>query len=164
MKVVVVGHGGRGDVEPCVAVGRELLRRGHDVLVAVAPNMLEFVESVGLAAVAYGPDSREEMNPATELLRDFETQIHSRVRVLTAVVEHVTQVKADKTATLVTVTQGADLLVAGFNEQGVAANVAEYYGIPLAAVHPFPTRIWSPESMVSVGAKETDDAQRVALG
>ena len=54
MKVVVVGHGGRGDVEPCVAAGRELLRRGHDVLVAVPPNMLEFVELVGLAAIAYG--------------------------------------------------------------------------------------------------------------
>jgi UDP:flavonoid glycosyltransferase YjiC (YdhE family) len=164
MKVVVVAHGVRGDVEPCIAVGRELLRRGHDVLVAIAPNMLEFVESVGLAAVAYGPDAREEMNPATELLRDFATQMHSQVRVLTAVVEHVAQVKADKSATLMTLTQGADLLVAGFNEQGVAANIAEYCGIPLAAVHPFPTRIWSPESMVSVGAKGTDDAQRLALG
>ena len=33
---------------------------------------------------------------------------------------------------------GADLLLAGMNEQGLAANVAEYYGIPLAALHFFP--------------------------
>jgi vancomycin aglycone glucosyltransferase len=83
---------------------------------------------------------------------------------LTEVVEHVSQVKADKSATLTTVAQGADLLVAGFNEQGLAANVAEYYGIPLAALHPFPTRIWSQESMVSVITQQTDDAQRHALG
>jgi hypothetical protein len=47
-----------GDVEPCVAVGRELLRRGHDVQLAVPPNMLDLIESAGLAAVAYGPDSQ----------------------------------------------------------------------------------------------------------
>jgi vancomycin aglycone glucosyltransferase len=62
----VAGYGGRGDVEPCAAVGRELLRRGHDVRMAVPPNMQDFVESVRLTGVAYGPDSREEMNPASD--------------------------------------------------------------------------------------------------
>jgi vancomycin aglycone glucosyltransferase len=164
MRVVVVGYGSRGDVEHCAAVGPELLRRGHDVLVAAPPNMLDFVESAGLAAVAYGPDSREEMNPASQVFRDLATKMHDQIGMLTEVVEHVSQVKADKSATLTTVAQGADLLVAGFNEQGLAANVAEYYGIPLAALHPFPTRIWSQESMVSVITKQTDDAQRHALG
>jgi vancomycin aglycone glucosyltransferase len=164
MRVVVVGYGSRGDVEPCVAAGRELLRRGHDVLVAVPPNMLGFVGSAGLAAAAYGPDSREEMNPASELFRDLATRMHDQIGALTEIVEHVNQVKADKSATLTTVAQGADLLVAGFNEQGLAANVAEYYGIPLAALYPFPTRIWSSTSMVPVITKQTDDAQRHALG
>jgi vancomycin aglycone glucosyltransferase len=164
MRVVVVGYGSRGDIEPCVAAGRELLRRGHDVLVAVPPNFLGFVESVGLAAVAYGPDSREEMNPASQVFRDLATRMHDQIGALTEAVEHVNQVKADKSATLTTVGQGADLLVAGFNEQGVAANVAEYYGIPVAALHPFPTGIWSSTSMVPVITKQTDDAQRHALG
>jgi UDP:flavonoid glycosyltransferase YjiC (YdhE family) len=56
MKVVPAAYGRRGDVEPFAAVGRELLRRGHDVCMAVPPNMVGFVESAGLAAVAYGPD------------------------------------------------------------------------------------------------------------
>jgi vancomycin aglycone glucosyltransferase len=164
MKVVVVGYGSRGDVEPCVAVARELMRRGHDVLMAVPPNMLGFVESVGLTAVAYGPDSREEMNPASELFRHLATKMHDQVRMVTEVVEHVSRVKSDKTATLKTAAQGTDLLVAGFNEAGLAANVAEYYGIPMAVLHPFPARMWSPESMVSVMTKQTDDAQGQALG
>jgi vancomycin aglycone glucosyltransferase len=163
MKVVVVGYGTRGDVEHCLAVGPELLRRGHDVIAAVPPNMLGLAESAGLAAVAYGPDTREALHPASELARDFATGMHDRVRVLTEAIEHISRVKADKTATLTTVAQGADLLVAGFNEQGLAANVAEYYGIPLAALHPFPTRILSSMSMVSVITKQTDDAQRHAL-
>jgi UDP:flavonoid glycosyltransferase YjiC (YdhE family) len=58
MKFVVAGYGSRGDVEACVALGRELLRRGHEVRMAVPPNMLGLIESAGLAAVAYGPDSQ----------------------------------------------------------------------------------------------------------
>ena len=77
MKVVLAGYGSRGDVEPCAAVGRELLRRGHDVCMAVPPNMLGFVESAGLAAVAYGPDTQEEMNAG----RGFRSQLRrSRIR------------------------------------------------------------------------------------
>ena len=61
MKFVLAVHGTRGDVEPCAAVGLELLRRGHEVRMAVPPNLIGFVESAGLAAVAYGPDSEEQM-------------------------------------------------------------------------------------------------------
>ena len=44
MKVVLASYGTRGDVEPFATVGRELLRRGHDVCVAVPPNMVGFLE------------------------------------------------------------------------------------------------------------------------
>ena len=164
MKVVVVGYGSRGDVEPLAAVGRELLRRGHDMCMAVPPDMVGFAESAGLAAVAFGPDTRETINPASALVRDFATRMHDQVRVLTEATVRISRVKADKTATLMAVAHGADLLLAGFNEQGLAANVAEHYGIPLAALHPFPTRILSSMSMVSDITKQTDDAQRQALG
>ena len=56
MKFVLASYGSRGDVEPCVAVGRELLRRGHDVRMAVPPDLVGFAEAAGLAAVAYGLD------------------------------------------------------------------------------------------------------------
>ena len=164
MRVVLVGYGSRGDVEPCAAVGRELLRRGHDVRMAVPPNMLGFVESAGLAAVAYGADSREQMDTATDVLRNLSTNIQNPISTLSDVIERVSRAKAEKTTMLASLANGADLLVAGFNEQGVAANVAEYHGIPLAALHFFPTRIWSSGGLGTVVTKETDDAQRVALG
>ena len=43
---------------------------------------------------------------------------------------------------------GVDVLVAGITEQAPAANVAEYYGIPLAVLHFFPPgkNIQSPVS------------------
>jgi vancomycin aglycone glucosyltransferase len=164
MKIVVVGYGGRGDVEPCVAVGRELLRRGHDVRMAVPPNLLGFVESAGLAAVAYGPDSREEMNPGSDLVRKIAPKMQNPMSVVPDVVEHVTQIKVAKGAALTPLAHGADLIFAGFNEQGLAANVAEYYGIPAVALHLFPARIWSSHWLFARMTKIAEDAQRRALG
>jgi vancomycin aglycone glucosyltransferase len=164
MKFVVAGYGGRGDVEPCAAVGLELSRRGHDVCLAVPPNMVGFIESAGLAGVAYGPDSREEMNPASDLVRELGPKMKNPISVLPEVIEHVTQVKAEKGATLTALANGADLILAGFNEQGLAANVAEYYGIPMAALHLFPERIWSSDWLFLRMTKIAEDAHRRTLG
>ncbi len=164
MKVVLVGYGSRGDIEPLAATARELLRRGHDVRMAVPPNMVGFVEPVGLTAVVYGPDSREAMNPAMNFMRDLPAKMLNPAGMFTEVVEKVSRVKAEKSSTLAELASGADVLLAGFNEQGVAANVAEYHGIPLAALHFFPTRIWASGELALGVTKQTDDAQRPALG
>ncbi|WP_156766532.1 glycosyltransferase, partial [Mycobacterium sp. E2327] len=39
MKFVLAAHGTRGDIEPGATVGVELRRRGHDVRMAVPPNL-----------------------------------------------------------------------------------------------------------------------------
>lgn len=164
MRIVVAGYGSRGDVEPCAAVAVELLRRDHDVRMAVPPNLLGLIESAGLAGVAYGPDSREEMNPGSDLVRHIAPRMQNPFSVVPDVVEHVTEVKAQKSATLSALAHSADLVLAGFNEQGLAANVAEYHGIPVAALHLFPERIWSSDWLFSQMTKVAEDAQRRALG
>jgi UDP:flavonoid glycosyltransferase YjiC (YdhE family) len=159
MKFVVAGYGSRGDVEPCAAVGRELLRRGHDVRMAVPPNMLGFVESAGLAAVAYGPDSQ-----AVEGFRRDLSKIQNPISKVLEVTEHVTQVWAEKGTTLTELANGADLLLAGITEQGLAANVAEYYGIPLAALHFYPVQVLELGWLDWRITKEAEYAHRRALG
>ena len=62
MKFVLASYGTRGDIEPGAAVGRELLRRGHEVSMAVPPDLVGFVEAAGLAAVGYGLDTRAQMD------------------------------------------------------------------------------------------------------
>ena len=165
MKIVIVGYGSRGEVEPFAVVGRELLRRGHDVCMAVPPNMLDFVESVGLAATAYGPDSREAMNPATNVFHAVAGMaLTNPLGMLGQVTEHVAQVKAAKGKTLTSLAEGADLIMAGFNEQGLAANVADYYGVPLVVLHYFPAKVWPSEGLYAGVTKQTDDHQRSTLG
>jgi UDP:flavonoid glycosyltransferase YjiC (YdhE family) len=159
MKFLVTGYGSRGDVEPCVAVGRELLRRGHDVCMAVPPNMLGLIESAGLGAVAYGPDSRE----VEDFRRDF-AKIQSPINAVVEVAEHVTQVWAEKGSTLTSLASGADLVLAGITEQGLAANVAEYHGIPLAGLHFFPIQVLEHGWLDWQITKRAEDAQRRTLG
>ena len=159
MKFVVAGYGSRGDVEPCVAVGRELLRRGHDVRMAVPPNMLGLVEAAGLAAVAYGPDSQ-----AVEGFRRHFSKIQNPISKVREATEHITQVWAEKGTTLTELANGAGLLLAGITEQGLAANVAEYYGIPLAGLHFFPSRVLQLGWLDWRITKEAESAHRRALG
>ena len=160
MKFVVAAYGTRGDVEPCAAVGRELLRRGHEVRMAIPPNVLGFVESAGLPAVAYGPDSQRQMDSAM----DFLGQVQTPLTALPQIIERVNKLWADKNATLTSLTDGADLLVTHMTEQALAANVAEYHGIPLVALHVFPARILPSGWLYSGASKGAEDAQRRALG
>ncbi|HXB87184.1 glycosyltransferase [Mycobacterium sp.] len=159
MKFVVAGYGSRGDVEPCVAVGRELLRRGHEVRMAVPPNMLGFAEAAGLAAVAYGPNSR-----LVEGFREDFAKIENPITKVREATEHYTHVWAEKGMTLTELADGADLLVAGITEQGLAANVAEFHGIPLAALHMYPMRIIKLQGLDWRLTQEAESAHRRALG
>jgi len=143
MKFALACYGTRGDVEPCVVVGRELLRRGHDVRIAVPPNLIGFAETAGLAAVAYGQDTRAPL----EVFRKFWTcffrspwRIQDLIRLRREVRERITQRWGEMTTTLTSLADGADLLFTGLVYEDTAANVAEYYGIPLATLHYFPIR------------------------
>ncbi|MCV7398729.1 glycosyltransferase [Mycobacterium fragae] len=164
MKLVLASHGTRGDIEPCAALGLELVRRGHDVRMAVPTNMLDFVESAGLAAVAYGPDWQAP--PDEDFARKF-SQTHDPISVL---VQYATQVWLEMGMKLAALAKGADLLLAGMFEQGLATNVAEYYGIPLAALHCYPMQEFVPMLPPQLGwlqsriTNEAEDAQRRALG
>ena len=184
MKCVLASYGSRGDVEPCVAVGRELLRRGHDVRMAVPPDLVGFAESAGLAAVAYGPDTRVWWGAH----RDFWTRffdnfwkIQDLIRLWREIGESVIQYWEQITTTLTSLADGADLLVTFLNFEPPAANVAEYYDIPLATLHISPVRAngqflpFLPPSLgryaLTVyewanwrGVKKFDDAQRRQLG
>jgi UDP:flavonoid glycosyltransferase YjiC (YdhE family) len=145
MKFVLASYGPRGQVEPCVAVGRELLGRGHEVCVAVAPDLVGFVEATGLAAVAYGPDMKTAMDRDfyRNLFTDFPRNLWKIKRLINSyrqAREFVTRCWGETSRTLTSLADGADLLFTGMLWQEAAANVAEYYDIPLATLHPFPMR------------------------
>ncbi len=144
MKFVLAAYGTRGDIEPSVAVGRELLRRGHDIRIAVPPDLVGFAENVGLDTVPYGLDTREWLG----VYRDFWTCFFHRLwrvgelrRLWREMWELSDQAWAQMNSTLTAMAGGADLLFAGQSYQEPAANVAEYHGIPFATLHNTPVRV-----------------------
>jgi UDP:flavonoid glycosyltransferase YjiC (YdhE family) len=178
MKFVLAAHGTRGDIEPCAAVGLELMRRGHEVSMAAPPNLVGFVESVGLAAVTYGPDSAKQLDE--DFFRKF-WKIQNPINLIRTGREYITRGWAEMSSTLLSLADGADLVLTGMLYQEVAANVAEYYGIPLASLHYFPIRpnghlipaLPSPVIRSAISTiwrlhwrmtKEAEDAQRRELG
>jgi UDP:flavonoid glycosyltransferase YjiC (YdhE family) len=161
MKFVLAAYGSRGDVEPCAVVGRELQRRGHDVRIAVPPNLVALVESIGLDAMAYGPDSHAQLNTAADF---FVGNMNNLLGALPEVVERVAQVWVDKGTALASLADGADLIVSGMTEQRLAANIAEYQDIPLVALHFFPSRIQPSGALDSMLVPLFEQPLRRALG
>lgn len=180
MKFAIAVHGTRGDVEPAAALALELQRRGHQVSIAVPPNLVGFVESAGLfPAIGYGPDSQKQVE--SEVFREW-WKLRNPIAALRQARAYVVEGWAGMGETLAEVAAGAQLIVSGTTYQEVAANVAEAQGVPLAALHYFPFRanahilpVRLPEPLVGglwAGAewahwrllKPADDAQRRSLG
>lgn len=144
MKFVLAFYGTRGDVEPGIAVGRELMRRGHDVQMAVPPDMIGSAQSVGLSAVAYGPDTQAWL----ENTRDFWGYFFRnfwRVRDVQKFLEESRspgmRAWSPMTQTLASVAGGVDLLVTGVSYEELVYDVAEYCDVPLATVLWYPMRV-----------------------
>ena len=180
MKFALASYGTRGDIEPSAAVGLELLRRGHEVRMAVPPELVGFVESAGLTAVPYGPKVQEFLHE--EFLRNMWTDFfRNPVGLVLKVWDPLIKYWGDVSTTLQSLADGADLLSTGLNFEQAAANVAEYYGIPLASLHHFPMRangrlvpsVPAPlmrSTMTTIewlfwrATKDVDNAQRGELG
>jgi UDP:flavonoid glycosyltransferase YjiC (YdhE family) len=184
MKFVLAFYGTRGDVEPGVAVGRELLRRGHDVRMAVPPDLVGFAEAAGLAAVAYGPDTRAWL----EETRDFWGFFFRNFWRVRDVREFLREARepgircwGEMSTMLTSLADEADVLVTGVSYEELAANVAEYRDIPLATLLWFPVRVNGQliptlpaplirtamtafERLIWRGVKKVQDAQRRELG
>lgn len=143
MKFALASHGSRGDVEPCAAVGRELLRRGHEVCMAVPPDLVEFVESAGLPAVPYGLDTQAALDAYRSLWTNaFHNfwKVQDLVKLWREVLDTVTSSYENVSTTLKSLADGADLIFSGLVYEELAANVAEYYDVPFATLHFFPVR------------------------
>jgi UDP:flavonoid glycosyltransferase YjiC (YdhE family) len=184
MKVVLASYGGRGDIEPAVVVGRELRRRGHDVRMAVPPNLIGFVEAAGLEAVAYGLESQDILDLQRELFTCYSLtpwKVREMLRMSRETAEFATRCWEQMTASLRSAAEGADLLLTGLIFEQPAANVAEYYGIPLVTLHYFPVRAhgqllpFAPPSLSRIGmvvndwlawcgTRKDEDRQRRELG
>ena len=139
MKYAIAVHGTRGDVEHATAIALELLRRGHEVRMAVPPNLVAFAESAGIPSpvLPYGTDSQLQLE--ADGFRDW-WKLRNPLTVVEKIRELMIGDWPQMGETLAAVATGAYLILTGTTYQEVAANVAESRDIPMAALHYFPAR------------------------
>ncbi|MEU7767448.1 glycosyltransferase [Nocardia sp. NPDC049190] len=137
MRIAIPLTGTRGDVQPVVALGLELRRRGHDVLLGAPPNLIDFVTGTGLAARACGPDVQRlySSEPGQKALASGNS-----LRLMQLVARQMAGYAAQMNREVIDVCTGADLIVASTVTEDRACSVAEAMGVPLVSLHYFPCR------------------------
>ncbi|MEU9450825.1 glycosyltransferase [Streptomyces sp. NPDC048277] len=138
LRIVLMTHGTRGDVQPLVALGRELVRRGHAPVLAVPAGFAAMVRAAGLPLEQLPVDWREFLSRPTPN-RSWVTSGDSAeflAGLRTVMAAHT----ADIARTLYRTCEGADLIVSGSLTEDLAALIAEARRIPLALLHLFPVR------------------------
>lgn len=138
MKVLVLTLGTRGDVQPFVALAKELLRSGHDVVVAAPARFAEFV---GLHDVTFAPldDGPMRLMDGTSAVGDVsEGGLRAKVALARKLPSMFGQVLQDCWSVASTGPgAGADVVV--HNGQVVAGqHVAEKLGVPAVLALPLP--------------------------
>lgn len=61
MKILLIGYGSRGDVQPLLALGQGLVNAGYDITIAAGNNFQEFVENAGLKFVGFATNMQQLM-------------------------------------------------------------------------------------------------------
>jgi vancomycin aglycone glucosyltransferase len=136
MQVLLSSIGSRGDVQPIVALGLELLALGHRARLCVAPNFKGWIESYGLECAPIGPDLKKltggtvpgrPVLPSAEQLQQMADQM----------VRGQFQVIAEAA-------RGCDLLVAAGALQIATRSIAEVLKIPYVFAAYCPAVLPSP--------------------
>ncbi|MFC8384818.1 glycosyltransferase [Nocardia sp. NPDC057272] len=135
MRPLLAFTGSRGDAQPGILLARALRERGHDVTLALAPNLVSFAHDHGIAAVPFGCDTADLLVAQRTDRRFTSHDPRARLRALfdlqrRGVPEQLHDLRA--------LAPGHDLVVAGMAGEEVAESVARAHGLPFAAVHFFP--------------------------
>ncbi|WP_433662910.1 glycosyltransferase [Nocardia sp. CA-128927] len=137
MRVAIPLTGTRGDVQPAVALGLELRRRGHDVLLGAPPNLVDFATRAGLSAVSCGPDV-QQLYSSDEGQKALAAG--SSFRLMQLVGKQMADYAEQMNREVIDVCAGADIIVSTMLTEDRAASVAEAMRVPLVSLHGFPCR------------------------
>ncbi|WP_439031736.1 glycosyltransferase [Gordonia terrae] len=137
MRFALAVHGSRGDVQPAVAVGAELARRGHQVRIAVPEDLVELTAASGLPTQVLAPSTADLL--ASPLVKERLKSKNPRVR-LRALGEVADHGRATSEQVMGELADASDLLVTGPLAQDRADAIAQSRGIPFVPLHYCPLR------------------------
>jgi UDP:flavonoid glycosyltransferase YjiC (YdhE family) len=133
----LVSIGTRGDAQPFVVLADELVRRGHEVVLGLSPDLVEFAGRAGLHAEPVGPSPRDFMD--TDEGRALLTS-RNAWQMVDRMSRYLNLSAAMRFAQTRALCEGADAIVASPLSEDSAVCVAEAARIPFAGLHVHPWR------------------------
>jgi sterol 3beta-glucosyltransferase len=137
MRITIFAAGSRGDIQPCIVLGRELQRTGFNVLLAAPENFVGFVQENHLRFHALRGDVQQIM--ASETGRGFmekgSTNLLQSIRAMRSMLGPVAMQMAEDAFEAC---QDADALISLAVFATFAKTIAEARRIPLIQVEPTP--------------------------
>jgi UDP:flavonoid glycosyltransferase YjiC (YdhE family) len=137
MRITIFAAGSRGDIQPCVVLGRGLQRAGFEVRLAAPENFAGFIQEHGLYVHPLRGDVQQIM--AGDTGRDFmESGSANPIRSIRAVRTMLGPVAMQMAADALEACREADALISLSVFATFASSIAEAWGIPLIDVEPTP--------------------------
>lgn len=137
MKITIFAAGSRGDIQPCVALGRGLQSAGYSVRLAAPENFASFVQEHGVAFAPLRGDVQAIM--ASDTGRAFmESGGGNPLRSIRAIRELIAPVVMQMAQDLHAACEDADALICLGVFGAFGRCIAEARGIPVIHVEPTP--------------------------
>jgi sterol 3beta-glucosyltransferase len=159
-RITLVAQGTRGDIQPFVALAHALRERGHEPLLGVPPNLVEFVRRCGLPVCTVAGDSKAilESDEGRKWLSSGNVRAFFR-----ALDKAFQQFETEFTQNIADAAAQADLVVANILTDDVAHVVCDARKIPLVVAHTMPLLPTSeaPNLFVSNGWVPTKTLRRL---
>ncbi|TGB00741.1 glycosyltransferase [Halobacillus salinus] len=136
MKVSIVTLGSRGDVQPYVALGKALLKNGHEVSICTGETFKRFIESNGIAFYPATADLMEllESEEGREVFNGGARKVFQMMKYSKQVVAPAYRKSMDD---FLEASRGADLIIYHPKALG-AVDIASFLGIPCVCMPPVP--------------------------
>ncbi|MFN2197326.1 MAG: glycosyltransferase [Anaerolineales bacterium] len=120
MRVLLSTIGSRGDVQPLVALARQLLASGQEVHLCVPPDFQDWITSLGMSVIPIGPKLRSTGKASPSAPRPTPEQMRQMAEASVA----------GQFETIMQAAQACDVLVGATALQIAAPSVAEKKDIP----------------------------------
>lgn len=135
--ITIFAAGSRGDIQPCVVLGKELQRAGYQVLLAAPQNFSNFIRGHGLCHFPLRGDVQQIMDSETgrRFMGESGSNPISQIRAMRAMLGPVALKMADDA---LEACREADLLISLAIFAPLAKTIAEIKQIPVIHIEPTP--------------------------
>jgi sterol 3beta-glucosyltransferase len=127
-RFAVLDWGTRGDIQPFIALGEELIRRGHQVLLAAREPFRELVWEHGLEFFAMPEDDTEGLMHALAASKNVP-------EMLQATTDYSRKITAPQMRAFWEASRGADVILSKVLTTPPSVHIAEGRGVPIFLAH-----------------------------